>query len=135
MQTFLLVFVIIIIAIIGLGMLIYFLLSKRQETIRTDSDSPNDSEGKQVSPHLETEEVVNIIDVKFKGYAGKYTYATPHNDVKKDQCVLVLTQDGIRCARVVSSSKGVKVSDLTTPLFLLQSIICVADESDLEYYQ
>lgn len=134
MQTFLLVFVIIIIAIIGLGMLIYFLLSNRQETVETDSKLSG-IEGNQEHPQLETEEVVNIIDVKFKGYAGKYTYATPHNNVKKDQCVLVLTQDGIRCARVVSSSKVVKVCDLTTPLFLLQSIICVADESDLEYYQ
>lgn len=56
------------------------------------------------------------------------------NNVYKDQYVLVLTQDGIRCAKVVSNPKRLRVSDLPFPPFLLQSIICVADESDLDYY-
>lgn len=134
MQTFLVVFVIIVLTIIALGMLIYFLLPKRQEVSEGNNSSISlDSSSMKNQTH--DEEIVNIIDVKFKGYPGKYTYATPQNHVKKDQCVLVLTQDGIRCAQVVCATKKVIVSELPFPHFLLQSIICVADESDLDYYQ
>lgn len=131
MQQFLLVTVIIVIAIIALGMLIYFLLpNKRNEAMKTQQLNETDS-SIEAFDDLES---VTVVDVKFKGYSGRYTYSTLQDNVYKDQYVLVLTQDGIRCAKVVSNPKRLSVSDLPFPPFLLQSIICVADESDLDYY-
>ena len=82
----------------------------------------------------ETNERVTVIDVQFKQYSGKYTYSVMQQHLKKGQYVLVLTQDGIRCAKVVTDPKTVRTSQLSIPPFLLQNIICVADASDLEYY-
>ena len=131
MQQFLLVTVMIVIAIIALGMLIYFLLpNKRNDELA--SKQLNEIESNVDA--LNSLESVTVIDVKFKGYNGRFTYSTLHDNVYKDQYVLVLTQDGIRCAKVVSNPKRLRVSDLPFPPFLLQSIICVADESDLDYY-
>lgn len=134
MQQFWLVTIIIIMAIIALGMLIYFLLSnKRNEGNRNDficeqGEIDDNHEG------LDKQQSVTLIEVKFKGYHGRYTYSILHDNVSKDQHVLVLTQDGIRCAKVVTHPKCMRVSELPFPPFLLQSIICVADESDLDYY-
>ena len=77
---------------------------------------------------------VTIVEVQFRQYNGRYTYSVMQQHPKKGQHVLVLTQDGIRCAKVVTDPKTVRTSQLSIPPFLLQNIICVADASDLEYY-
>lgn len=134
MQQFLFVTIIIVIAMIALGMLTYFLLpNKRSEANNEEAicelrKIDDNDEG------LDKQESVTLIEVKFKGYHGRYTYSILHDNVRKDQYVLVLTQDGIRCAKVVTHPKRMRVSELPFPPFLLQSIICVADESDLDYY-
>ena len=131
MQQFLLVTVMIVIAIIALGMLIYFLLpNKRNDELA--SKQLNEIESNVDA--LDSLESVTVIDVKFKGYNGRFTYSTLHDNVYKDQYVLVLTQDGIRCAKVITDPKSIKTNQLSFPPFLLQTIICVADEADLEYY-
>lgn len=134
MQQFLLVTVVIVIAIIVLGMLIYFLLpNKRSEAENQNINSTFEQMG-AIDQENEFQELVTVIEVKFKGYSGKFTYSILNDNVYKDQYVLVLTQDGIRCAKVVTNPKQLKVSELAFPPFLLQSIICVADESDIDYY-
>ena len=130
MQTILLVSVIIIILLIGLGMLIYFLIPKQGE----QQQVKDEIEEHFVTDEQYSNERVTVVDVQFKGYNGKFTYAVMQQEIRKGQYVLVLTQDGIRCAKVVSNPKRLRVSDLPFPPFLLQSIICVADESDLDYY-
>ena len=130
MQTVLLVSVIIIILLIGLGMLIYFLIPKQSE----QQQIKDEIEEHFVAGEQESNERVTIVDVQFKGYSGKYTYAIMQQEIQKGQYVLVLTQDGIRCAKIVTDPKTIRVSQLSFPPFLLQSIICVADEADLEYY-
>ena len=130
MQTILLVSVIIIILLIGLGMLIYFLIPKQGE----QQQVKDEIEEHFVTAEQYSNERVTVVDVQFKGYNGKFTYAVMQQEIRKGQYVLVLTQDGIRCAKVVSNPKRLRVSDLPFPPFLLQSIICVADESDLDYY-
>lgn len=129
MQTILLVTVIIIILLIGLGMLIYFLIQKQGEQQVKD-----EIEEHFVADEQYSNERVTVVDVQFKGYNGKFTYAVIQQEVSKGQYVLVLTQDGIRCAKVITDPKSIKTSQLSFPPFLLQSIICVADEADLEYY-
>lgn len=129
MQTILLVTVIIIILLIGLGMLIYFLIPKQGEQLVKD-----EIEEHFVADEQYSNERVTVVDVQFKGYNGKFTYAVIQQEVSKGQYVLVLTQDGIRCAKVITDPKSIKTSQLSFPPFLLQSIICVADEADLEYY-
>ena len=129
MQTVLLVNVIIIILLIGVGTLLTFTVSK-QGLQRKFKDEIEECfvNGEEIN------ERVTVIDVQFKQYSGKYTYSVMQQHLKKGQYVLVLTQDGIRCAKVVTDPKTVRTSQLSIPPFLLQNIICVADASDLEYY-
>ncbi|MBQ1785855.1 MAG: hypothetical protein II005_03905 [Turicibacter sp.] len=128
MQTFLLVSIIIIILSILVGMMT-FRMSKQggQKNIKDEIEdcfvNDNDINGK-----------VTIVEVQFRQYNGRYTYSVMQQHPKKGQHVLVLTQDGIRCAKVVTDPKTVRTSQLSIPPFLLQNIICVADASDLEYY-
>ena len=128
MQTFLLVSIIIIILSIVVGMMT-FRMSKQggQKNIKDEIEdcfvNDNDINGK-----------VTIVEVQFRQYNGRYTYSVMQQHPKKGQHVLVLTQDGIRCAKVVTDPKTVRTSQLSIPPFLLQNIICVADASDLEYY-
>lgn len=135
MQQFFMGTVIIVIAIIALGMLIYFLIPNKRYEATLQKDNVRTEYVEKEAEEVDHQDLVTVIDVKFKGYSGKFTYSTMHDNVNKDQYVLVLTQDGIRCAKVVSHPKRLKVSDLSFPPFLLQSIICVADESDLDYYK
>lgn len=128
MQTVMLVSIIIIL-VIGVGLFIYFLIPRQDEQQVKD-----EIEEHFVTSDYYSNERVTIVDVQFKGYSGKFTYAVMQQDIKKGQYVLVLTQDGIRCAKVVTDPKCIKQSQLSLPPFLLQSIICVADEADLEYY-
>lgn len=111
-------------------MLIYFLIPKQGE----QQQVKDEIEEHFVTDEQYSNERVTVVDVQFKGYNGKFTYAVMQQEIRKGQYVLVLTQDGIRCAKVVSNPKRLRVSDLPFPPFLLQSIICVADESDLDYY-
>ena len=129
MQTVLLVNVIIIILLIGVGTLLTFTVSKQglQRKVKDEIEEC-------FVNGEETNERVTVIDVQFKQYSGKYTYSVMQQHLKKGQYVLVLTQDGIRCAKVVTDPKTVRTSQLSIPPFLLQNIICVADASDLEYY-
>ncbi len=130
MQAILLVGGIIIIFLIGLGILIYLLIpSSGQSQISEDRD------GQLMGGETLVDEWVTIIEVQFKGYSGHYTYAVMQTDINRGQYVLVLTQDGIRCAKVVSEPRTIKTSQLNLPPFLLQTIICVADNADLEYYK
>ena len=128
MQTFLLVSIIIIILSILVGMMT-FRMSKQggQKNIKDEIEdcfvNDNDINGK-----------VTIVEVQFRQYNGRYTSSVMQQHPKKGQHVLVLTQDGIRCAKVVTDPKTVRTSQLSIPPFLLQNIICVADASDLEYY-
>ena len=128
MQTFLLVSIIIIILSILVGTMT-FRMSKQggQKNIKDEIEdcfvNDNDINGK-----------VTIVEVQFRQYNGRYTYSVMQQHPKKGQHVLVLTQDGIRCAKVVTDPKTVRTSQLSIPPFLLQNIICVADASDLEYY-
>ena len=128
MQKFLLVRIIIIILSILVGMMT-FRMSKQggQKNIKDEIEdcfvNDNDINGK-----------VTIVEVQFRQYNGRYTYSVMQQHPKKGQHVLVLTQDGIRCAKVVTDPKTVRTSQLSIPPFLLQNIICVADASDLEYY-
>lgn len=128
MQTFLLVSIIIIILSILVAMMT-FRMSKQggQKNIKDEIEdcfvNDNDINGK-----------VTIVEVQFSQYNGRYTYSVMQQHPKKGQHVLVLTQDGIRCAKVVTDPKTVRTSQLSIPPFLLQNIICVADASDLEYY-
>lgn len=128
MQTFLLVSIIIIILSILVAMMT-FRMSKQggQKNIKDEIEdcfvNDNDINGK-----------VTIVEVQFRQYNGRYTYSVMQQHPKKGQHVLVLTQDGIRCAKVVTDPKTVRTSQLSIPPFLLQNIICVADASDLEYY-
>ena len=128
MQTFLLVSIIIIILSNLVGMMT-FRMSKQggQKNIKDEIEdcfvNDNDINGK-----------VTIVEVQFRQYNGRYTYSVMQQHPKKGQHVLVLTQDGIRCAKVVTDPKTVRTSQLSIPPFLLQNIICVADASDLEYY-
>lgn len=128
MQTFLLVSIIIIILSILVAMMT-FRMSKQggQKNIKDEIEdcfvNDNDINGK-----------VTIVEVQFRQYNGRYTYSVMQQHPKKGQYVLVLTQDGIRCAKVVTDPKTVRTSQLSIPPFLLQNIICVADASDLEYY-
>lgn len=110
-------------------MLIYFLIPKQGEQQVKD-----EIEEHFVADEQYSNERVTVVDVQFKGYNGKFTYAVIQQEVSKGQYVLVLTQDGIRCAKVITDPKSIKTSQLSFPPFLLQSIICVADEADLEYY-
>ena len=130
MQTILLVSVIIIILLIGLGMLIYFLIPKQGE----QQQVKDEIEEHFVTAEQYSNERVTVVDVQFKGYNGKFTYAVMQQEIRKGQYVLVLTQDGIRCAKVITDPKSIKTNQLSFPPFLLQTIICVADEADLEYY-
>lgn len=129
MQTILLVSVIIIILLVGVGMVIAFRLSKQGEQKNIEDEIEdcfiNDNN---------INEKITIIDVQFREYNDKYTYAVIQQQPKKGEYVLVLTQDGIRCAKVVTDPKTIRRSQLSFPPFLLQNIICVADKSDLEYY-
>ena len=129
MQTVLLVNVIIIILLIGVGTLLTFTVSKQglQRKVKDEIEEC-------FVNGEETNERVTVIDVQFKQYSGKYTYSVMQQHLKKGEHVLVLTQDGIRCAKVVTDPKTVRTSQLSIPPFLLQNIICVADASDLEYY-
>ena len=128
MQTVMLVSIIIML-VIGVGFFIYFLISKQDEQQVKD-----EIEDHFVTSDDYSNERVTIVDVQFKGYSGRFTYDIMRQDIKKGQYVLVLTQDGIRCAKVVTDPKCIKPTQLPFPPFLLQSIICVADEADLEYY-
>ena len=95
MQTILLVSVIIIILLIGLGMLIYFLIPKQGE----QQQVKDEIEEHFVTDEQYSNERVTVVDVQFKGYNGKFTYAVMQQEIRKGQYVLVLTQDGIRCAK------------------------------------
>lgn len=130
MQRVLLVSIIMIILLIGLGTLIYFLIPKQAEQQKIKDEI----EEHFVASEEDSNERVTIVDVQFKGYSGKYTYAIMQQEIKKGQYVLVLTQDGIRCAKIVTDPKTIRINQLSMPPFLLQNIICVADEADLEYY-
>ena len=129
MQTALLVNIVIIILLIVVGMVIISHMSRQggQKNIKNEIEDCflNDND---------INEKVTIVDVQFRQYSGKYTYSVMQQHLKKGEHVLVLTQDGIRCAKVVTEPKTVKKSQLSIPPFLLQNIICVADASDLEYY-
>ncbi|MDE5978275.1 MAG: hypothetical protein K2G70_07445 [Turicibacter sp.] len=130
METLLLISVNVIVLLIGLGTLIYFLIPKQKEQkMVKDKLEENFLVDDQYS-HEQT----TIVDVQFNGYNGIFTYATMQQDVRKGQHVLVLTQDGIRCAKVLTDPREITLNQLSFPPFLLQSIICVADEADLEYY-
>ena len=131
-QTILINTIIAIMAIVSIDMLIYFVLSKRP---RSHQMKRIDLENKdQMLTTEENIEEVMVIDVEFKGYRGIYTYGVVQQEVHKGQYVLVLTRDGIRCAKVITDSKKVRQSQLKIPPFLLENIICIADEVDLEYY-
>lgn len=130
MQTILLVSGIIIIFLIGLGGLIYLLIPNQEE-----SGDRIEGDGRALSDNNYAMEQTTVIDVQFKGYSRNFTYAVMQSDIKRGQYVLVLTQDGIRCAKVVSEPRVVNLNQLPFPPFLLQTIICVADNADLEYYQ
>ena len=54
-------------------------------------------------------ERVTVVDVQFKGYNGKFTYAVMQQEIRKGQYVLVLTQDGIRCAKVITDPKVLRL--------------------------
>ena len=127
-ETILVNITIIIIAIVSIGMLSYFVLSTKTENVVKEVEP-------EVNQDLEDDgEEIMVIEVEFKGYQGIFTYGVVQQDVYKGQYVLVLTRDGIRCAEVVSNTKKVKQSQLKVPPFLLENIICIADEVDLEYY-
>lgn len=81
-------------------MLIYFLIQKQGEQQVKD-----EIEEHFVADEQYSNERVTVVDVQFKGYNGKFTYAVIQQEVSKGQYVLVLTQDGIRCAKVITIQK------------------------------
>gem|GEM_PF-2591725 len=133
MRTILMILMIIIITVVSIDIILYFVksMSPKGKSSRPKTDRSSFQEG--LTPEAEAEEVA-IIEVEFKGYKGTYTYGVVQPTVYKGQYVLVLTRDGIRCAKVVADSKTIKQSQLNLPPFLLENIICIADEEDLEYY-
>ena len=130
-QTLLFIIIMIIIIIVSLDMLIYFLKSKFPKDKTRQSKSQTLAHQEKAN---QSDDEVVVIEVEFKGYKGTFTYGVGQPNIYKGQYVLVLTRDGIRCAEVVTDSKTVKQSQLKIPPFLLESIICIADEVDLEYY-
>lgn len=110
--------------------MIYLLIPNSEQ-----SQICEDRDGQIVLGEKLVDEWVTVIEVQFKGYSGFYTYAVMQTDINRGQYVLVLTQDGIRCAKVVGEPRTIKTSQLNFPPFLLQTIICVADNADLEYYK
>ena len=85
MQTVMLVSIIIIL-VIGVGLFIYFLIPRQDEQQVKD-----EIEEHFVTSDYYSNERVTIVDVQFKGYSGKFTYAVMQQDIKKGQYVLVLT--------------------------------------------
>ena len=140
MQLILWITVVIIILLICLGIALFILLPKKSvKNIEEIIEHPTGEESSWYVEHdriydLKSTDVITVLDVTFQGYTKHFTYAVNQKNIKKNQYVLVLTQDGIRCAKVVTNPREIKVSDLAFPPFLLQSIICVADETDVEYY-
>ena len=133
MRTVLMFLMIIIIIVVSIDIILYFVksMSPKEKPFRPKTGKPSFQES--LTPEAEDEKVI-IIEVEFKGYKGTYTYGVVEPTVYKGQYVLVLTRDGIRCAKVVADSKTIKQSQLNLPPFLLENIICIADEEDLEYY-
>ncbi|MGL4373080.1 MAG: hypothetical protein ACRCS6_04795 [Turicibacter sp.] len=141
MQGILWITVIVIVIIICFGIALYIQLpnkvTRNSKQISGVDDIAKENENGNESDHvfsITEADSVTVLEVVFEGYTNHFTYAVNQKNIKKNQHVLVLTQDGIRCAKVVTNPQNIKLSELTFPSFLLQSIICVADETDIEYY-
>ena len=125
MELFILIF---LVSTVCLVLIVHKVIEKKgfQEDLDVNVECEN---------HLvKSEEELLIVDVKFEGYPGRFEYTVSQLDIKSGNYVLVLTHDGIRCAQVVSHPRRVKVKDLKCPPFLLQSIVCTAEASDVAYY-
>lgn len=127
------VLITVVIAVVSIGLSLYFLKSKSLLEKASQPIEGNLSSQAGITSGTEAEKVI-VIEVEFKGFKGTYTYGVVQSNIYKGQYVLVLTRDGIRCAKVVTDAKIVKQSQLTFPPFLLENIVCIADEVDLEYY-
>ncbi len=120
--------------LLAIIMMSFLILITRHE-IKQRNNGYHKSVAQQPIPASdENDSLITIVDVCFEGYPKRYAYDVNEVQVKEGDYVLVLTHSGIRCGKVVSQPKCLHQNDLSFPPFLLQSIVCTADASDVAYY-